>query len=143
MQALRMEIQRQPSLLGNTVVSNDDVYRAFHPFIQQWRRGRRGLEGGPLEPYILTMDVSRAFDTINIGLLHQIIEPILREPRYHFIKYFEVCFCSFEYEGSFTDGIFHVSGKARDPIDLCNKCFRACTLPCCIQSACVLCHFIA
>ena len=42
-------------------------------------------------PYIVSVDVSRAFDNIDAGMLSGIIEPLLRSPEYLIIKYSEVC----------------------------------------------------
>ncbi len=42
-------------------------------------------------PYIVSVDVSRAFDNIDAGMLLGIIEPLLRSPEYLIIKYSEVC----------------------------------------------------
>ena len=79
---------------------------------QQWSDR---LAGEPLEeganktaaciaPHIVSVDVSRAFDNIDAGMLLGIIEPLLRSPEYLIIKYSEVwplsdlhCFC---YQGS-------------------------------------------
>ncbi len=41
-------------------------------------------------PYIVSVDVSRAFDNIDAGMLLGIIEPLLRSPEYLIIKYSEV-----------------------------------------------------
>ena len=42
-------------------------------------------------PYIVSVDVSRAFDNIDASMLLGIIEPLLRSPEYLIIKYSEVC----------------------------------------------------
>jgi len=41
-------------------------------------------------PYIVSVDVSRAFDNIDAGMLLGIIEPLMRSPEYLIIKYSEV-----------------------------------------------------
>lgn len=44
---------------------------------------------GPV-PYIVSVDVSRAFDNIDADMLLEIVEPLLRSPEYLIIKYSEV-----------------------------------------------------
>jgi len=41
-------------------------------------------------PYIVSVDVSRAFDNIDASMLLGIIEPLLHSPEYLVIKYSEV-----------------------------------------------------
>ena len=47
--------------------------------------GARGV------PYIVSVDVSRAFDNVDANLLLSIAEPLMRSPEYLIIKYTEVC----------------------------------------------------
>lgn len=42
-------------------------------------------------PYIVSVDVSRAFDNVDASLLLSIVEPLMRSPEYLIIKYTEVC----------------------------------------------------
>lgn len=42
-------------------------------------------------PYIVSVDVSRAFDNVDADLLLGIVEPLLRSPEYLIIQYTEVC----------------------------------------------------
>ncbi len=87
MQALKAELQSQPALLGSSVFGYDDIYRTYQPFVQQWRRsdatGRR-------EPYVVTVDVSKAFDAVLVEKLLQIAMPILQSSQYLMVKYSEV-----------------------------------------------------
>ena len=89
-QALKYELQQQPALLGSSVFGYDDIYRAYHPFVQQWRQAAP-LDGcTPLEPFLVTVDVSKAFDGININRLLLIARPVLRNLEYLMVKYAEV-----------------------------------------------------
>lgn len=56
-----------------------------------------GMAGGGGEdtgvwavPYIVSVDVSRAFDNVDADLLLGIVEPLLRSPEYLIIQYIEV-----------------------------------------------------
>ena len=42
-------------------------------------------------PYIVSVDVSRAFDNVDANVLLGIAEPLMRSPEYLIIKYTEVC----------------------------------------------------
>lgn len=42
-------------------------------------------------PYIVSVDVSRAFDNVDADVLLGIAEPLMRSPEYLIIKYSEVC----------------------------------------------------
>ncbi len=46
--------------------------------------------GGRAVPYIVSVDVSRAFDNVDADLLLGIVEPLLRSPEYLILKYTEV-----------------------------------------------------
>ena len=46
--------------------------------------------GGRTVPYIVSVDVSRAFDNVDAALLLGIVEPLMRSPEYLIIKYTEV-----------------------------------------------------
>ncbi|KAL3137379.1 hypothetical protein ABBQ32_006906 [Trebouxia sp. C0010 RCD-2024] len=52
---------------------------------------RDGKEAGSrAEPYIVSVDVSRAFDNVDVDLLLGIVEPLLRSPEYLILKYTEL-----------------------------------------------------
>lgn len=87
-QVLKLEVKRQPGLLGSSVFGYDDVFRTYKPFLQQWRAAER--EGVDLTPCILTADVSRAFDAIDVTRLLPMAMPLLRQPEYLMVKYAEV-----------------------------------------------------
>ena len=46
---------------------------------------------GTLEaPYIVSFDVSRAYDNVDVAQLLQLVEPLLQQPNYLMVKYAEV-----------------------------------------------------
>ena len=45
----------------------------------------------PPAPYIVSFDVSRAFDSVNLSRLLDLVEPLLRQREYLLVKYVEVC----------------------------------------------------
>ena len=88
-QVLKHETKAQPATLGSSVMGYDDIYARYEPFLQLWRT--LGAAGGePPQAYIVTVDVSKAFDAVDVELLLQIIEPLLASPQYLVVKYAEV-----------------------------------------------------
>lgn len=55
--------------------------------MQQWRRSAAVSHS---EPHIVTVDVSKAFDAVNVEKLLQIATPILQSSQYLMVKYSEV-----------------------------------------------------
>ncbi len=53
-------------------------------------KGNSGTKAADAVPYIVSVDVSRAFDNIDADMLLGIIEPLLRSPEYLIVKYAEV-----------------------------------------------------
>ena len=41
-------------------------------------------------PYIVSFDVSRAFDNVDVAQLLLLVEPLLQQPQYLMVKYTEV-----------------------------------------------------
>lgn len=80
-------MQGQPCLLGSSVFGYDDIYRAYQPFVQGWRQQSGST---PIDPFIVTVDVSKAFDAVNIDRLLQITLPFLQSSQYLMVKYAEV-----------------------------------------------------
>lgn len=86
-QALKFELQQQPGLLGSSVFGYDDIYRAYYSFILEWKKAAGQC---PAEPYIVTVDVSRAFDAVCVDRLLKIASPVLQSSQYLMVKYAEV-----------------------------------------------------
>lgn len=87
MQALKYELRRQPGLLGSSVFGYDDIYRTYQPFTQDWAQA---AAHSPLELYIVTVDVSRAFDNVCVDRLLNIVAPVLQSRLYLMVKYAQV-----------------------------------------------------
>lgn len=110
LKALKSEVSERPALLEAAVFGYDDIYKQYAPFVKQWRAARTaaaastaaaaaaagGAPAGsfqappPLQPYVVSVDVSRAFDSVNIPRLLQLVEPLFRRPEYLMVRYSEV-----------------------------------------------------
>ncbi len=89
-QVLKFEAERQPSRLGSSVLGYNDAFAKLHPVLRQWRAKRAGCAGAAPVPYLVSADVSRAFDHVNADKLIDIVEPMLRSQEYLIIKHVEV-----------------------------------------------------
>lgn len=87
---LKFEAERQPGRLGSSVLGYNDAFAKLHPVLRQWRAKRAGCGGTAPVPYIVSADVSRAFDHVNADKLIDIVEPMLRSQEYLIIKHVEV-----------------------------------------------------
>ena len=45
-------------------------------------------------PFIVSFDVSRAYDNVDVSQLLLLVEPLLQQPQYLMVKYAEVGRCS-------------------------------------------------
>ena len=50
----------------------------------------RVLAGAPPAPFLVSFDVSRAFDCVDVTCLLDLVEPLLRQRDYLLVKYVEV-----------------------------------------------------
>ncbi|KAL4860163.1 Telomerase reverse transcriptase [Chlorella vulgaris] len=92
-QVLRFEASRNPELLGASVFGYNDAYCKLHPFLRKWRAAAEAEAAGGgalLQPFLVSVDVSRAFDSVDIQLLLSLVEPLLRHEQYLVLKYWEV-----------------------------------------------------
>jgi hypothetical protein len=87
---LKFEAERQPGRLGSSVLGYNDAFAKLHPVLRQWRAKRAGCGRTAPVPYIVSADVSRAFDHVNADKLIDIVEPMLRSQEYLIIKHVEV-----------------------------------------------------
>lgn len=117
---LKLELARQPEAFGSSVFGYNDIYCYLHPFTRRWRSKEAALsqsnptsqENGNkltsyvlnpntslgdfdqqvsvLTPSIVSMDVSRAFDHVNIDILLDLVARILKSEQYMVIKYNEI-----------------------------------------------------
>ena len=60
----------------------------LQPFVRKWRAAPGA--GNPPRAYVVSADISRAFDHIDVDRLLAVVEPLLQAPEYVIIKYVEV-----------------------------------------------------
>ena len=103
-QVLKYETERQPGKLGASVAGYNDAYARLAPLLRRWRAlaaetgapgaaaksGNRRHAGGGPPMYLVSADVSRAFDNVDIEKLLAIAEPLLRSAEYTLVKHVEV-----------------------------------------------------
>ena len=94
MQVIRLETQRDKQSLGCSVFGYTDAYTKLASVLrkfQERRRSCRGNKGQPPQLFLVSADVSQAYDSINVDKLLSIIEPLLKSPHYLILKHAEVC----------------------------------------------------
>eukprot|EP00775_Hariotina_reticulata_P002142 gene2142-2461_t len=101
-QVLRAEVAAQPELLGCSVFSLDEVCRILHPFLRRFKAaqaaaaaataGDAGGAGRTAFPqaFIICADVRKAFDSVSIPQLLELVRPIMRHQQYQLIRYTSV-----------------------------------------------------
>jgi telomerase reverse transcriptase len=101
-QVLKMEASRQPGLLGSSVYGYNDTFCRLQPFVRRWRAAAAtaaAVAGAPPAahpgaltpvPHIVSLDVTRAFDHVDIRTLLSLVEPLLQSEHYLVLKYTEV-----------------------------------------------------
>ena len=91
-QVLKYEVARQPDALGSTVFGYNDAYARLKPFLLRWRPpGQQGLSpSGQQRPYLVSVDITRAFDSIDTELMLAIVAPVLQSHEYLIFRYLEV-----------------------------------------------------
>lgn len=88
------ELDTAAALEGALPVHQRQSGRHTLPTAAASMAGGGGEEAGVRAmPYIVIVDVSRAFDNVDADLLLGIVEPLLRSPEYLIIQYTEVCVC--------------------------------------------------
>ena len=73
--------------MGSTVLGYDEIYKAYHPFVNSWKQQ---LVSGSAQPYILTVDITKAFNAIRIDKLLKLAADVLQSSDYLMIKYASV-----------------------------------------------------
>jgi telomerase reverse transcriptase len=106
-QVLKMEAKRHQGTLGSSVFGYNDIYCKLQPFLRRWKAaaapanappspetgtlgGAPSLQTPAIQPYIVSVDVSRAFDHVDIPTLLALVEPLLRCDHYLVLRYQEV-----------------------------------------------------
>lgn len=69
----------------------NDAFAKLHPVLRQWRAKAAADRGSAAPvPYIVSADVSRAFDHVSVEKLIDIVDPLLHSQEYLIIKHVEV-----------------------------------------------------
>ena len=91
------EKSNQPHLFGASVFNYDEIYSKYLNFVSEMKNlaSTYGLQGGytSIPFYVVCVDVSKAFDTINQTKMEEIIEKILKKEEYNVQKYSLVLPC--------------------------------------------------
>jgi len=118
-QILKLEASRQPAAFGASVFGYNDTYCKLQPYIRTWKAAAAAAAGGrnnqqqktpslgghpspakpslptssPLIPYIVSVDVSRAFDHVDVTTLLDLVTQLLQSEKYLVVKYSEIVPC--------------------------------------------------
>ncbi len=113
-QILKLEASRQPAAFGASVFGYNDTYCKMQPYIRTWKAAAAAAAGkrlnqqqrapssspsqpppppSPLMPYIVSVDVSRAFDHVDVATLLDLVTQLLQSQQYLVIKYSEIVPC--------------------------------------------------
>jgi telomerase reverse transcriptase len=113
---LKLEASRQPAAFGASVFGYNDTYCKLQPYIRTWKAAAAAATGGrnnqrqkglsvgvqpspskpalpppsPLMPYIVSVDVSRAFDHVDVTTLLDLVTQLLLSEKYLVVKYSEI-----------------------------------------------------
>lgn len=91
-QVIKYETQRDKGILGCSVFGYNDAYSKLWPLLRRFQELRRLCKDPAQQPqlYLVSADVSQAYDSINVRKLMGIIEPLLKSPHYLIMKHAEV-----------------------------------------------------
>ena len=91
---IRFETQRDKQSLGSSVFGYNDAYAKLAHVLRKFQERRRSCRGDIVQPpqlFLVSADVSQAYDSINVDKLLSIIEALLKSPHYLILKHAEVC----------------------------------------------------
>ena len=105
-QILKLEASRQPNAFGATVFGYNDTFCKLQPFIRTWKAKKNAgasaaagvsssssSSSSKLGPYIVSVDVSRAFDHVDVTTLLELVSQLLQSENYLVVKYSEIVPC--------------------------------------------------
>ncbi|KAK9798933.1 hypothetical protein WJX73_003177 [Symbiochloris irregularis] len=75
------------SALGASVSGNDDIHPRLHAFLRQWRATCGSALHSPARPYIVCADIKGAYESVDTGVVMQLVEGLLTSPSYLLIQY--------------------------------------------------------
>lgn len=97
---LKSEAMRHPTLFGSSMYGVNDIFCHYKPFVNQWRSDRKkeaALKSTTVSqlkekfgPYAVCVDVSRAFDNVDVSTLLGIISELLTAEEYTIVKFTEI-----------------------------------------------------
>lgn len=97
---LKYEASQQPEAFGSSTFGFNDIFCRFKSFVMDWRASKAtkaslgGDEGQAAVkdhgPYVVCVDVSRAFDNIDVATLMGVVSNLLTSEEYTILKYTEV-----------------------------------------------------
>ena len=92
LQVLKYETQHNKAALGCSVFGYNDAYARLRPLLQRFQELRRSARNPTDAPqlFLVSADVSQAYDSIDVVKLMDIIEPLLKSPQYLIMKHAEV-----------------------------------------------------
>ena len=86
MKVLRYEVQRQQRhVLGSSAFDYNDIYSKLQPFLRQWKASCQ--QGCELHPYIVSCDLSSAFNQVQISCIMKVVEALLKNSEYVIPRY--------------------------------------------------------
>ena len=91
MQVIKYETQRDIGVLGCSVFGYSDAYLRLQPLLRSFQQLRRSCKDPAQAPqlYLISADVSQAYDSIHVSKLMSIVEPLLKSPHYLIMKHVE------------------------------------------------------
>eukprot|EP00890_Picochlorum_soloecismus_P001725 jgi/Picsp_1/2553/NSC_00784-R1_telomerase reverse transcriptase len=94
---LKFESQRQPEAFGSSTFGFNDIFCRYKTFLNKWRASKRinmakagAAASADHGPYVVCVDVSRAFDNIDVATLLDVVSSILNCEEYTIVKYTEI-----------------------------------------------------
>eukprot|EP00889_Picochlorum_renovo_P005579 jgi/Picre1/32609/NNA_007955.t1 len=97
---LKSEAMRHPTLFGSSMYGVNDIFCHYKPFVNKWRSDRKkeaALKSTTVSrlkekfgPYAVCVDVSRAFDNVDVSTLLGIISELLTAEEYTIVKFTEI-----------------------------------------------------
>ena len=96
LRVLQCEAQRQPEAFGSSTYGFNDIFCRYKPFVRRWQADRvkaiqLGRAPADLEPpYAVCVDVSKAFDNVDVETLLGICSELLTAEKYTILKFTEI-----------------------------------------------------
>jgi telomerase reverse transcriptase len=93
---LQCEARRQPEAFGSSTYGFNDIFCRYKPFLKKWKNDRikaiqvGGSTRGTEVPHAVCIDVSKAFDNVDIDTLLGICSSLLTSEKYTILKFTEI-----------------------------------------------------